>query len=369
MDIRRPSANTFQLMQRLGAVTIKEIAAKAGYSHAAVSSVLNGRAQERRISASAIRKVEDAARNLGYVPNIAARRLRSHESGTSQAVLAVITSFEAPLPLVSRAVCALQRCIEETGAAYTRFTVAIEMFRAGRLRELPGLLSNDRFSGAIIANTIESDDHFLEHTRVPFPVVLIGRIVPGYPSVLESADTGAAAARLLVEAGCRQCAMLAPALVTAANRARADQFAAALKQAGRPRPLELKCSDRSERAGYEAMHAHLAAERRADGVFAISDLLAVGAYHAVREAGLEIPDDICFAGVGDSESAPYLAPPLACVGSSEQAMHMEAARMLLRCFSGGEVLRAPVRLPLQRTPGGSVRTAPKRSAPAMASTR
>lgn len=339
----------------MGAVTIKEIAAKAGYSHAAVSSVLNGRAEERRISAKAIRKVEDAARNLGYVANIAARRLRAHESGTSQAVLAVITAFEAPLPLVSRAVCALQRCIEETGAAYTRFTVAIEMFRAGRLRELPGILSNDRFSGAIIANTIENDDHFLEHARIPFPVVLIGRIVPGYPSVLESADTGAAAARLLLEAGCRQCAMLTPALVTAANRARSEQFALAMKQAGRPRPLDLKCSDRSERAGYEAMHAHLASGRPVNGIFAISDLLALGAYHAVQEAGLEIPRDICFVGVGDSESAPYLSPPLACVGSSESAMHAEAARLLLRCFTGGEVLRGPVRLPLQRTLGGSIR--------------
>jgi LacI family transcriptional regulator len=346
-------------MDHLGAaVTIKEIAAKAGYSHAVVSSVLNGRAVERRISQNAARKVEDAARELGYVPNMAARRLRSHESGTSQAVLAIITSFEAPLLLVSRAVRALQRCIEQTGGSRTQFTITIEMFRAGRLSELPGLLTNDRFNGAIIANTIEADDHFLEHARVPFPAVLIGRVVPGYASVLESAETGEAAARLLLESGCKRCAILAPALPTAVNLARAGHFAEALREAGRLSPIELKCSDRSERAGYEAMHAHLASAHRSDGFFAITDTLAAGAYHAVREAGLTIPGDLCFVGVGDSESSPYLGPPLACVGSSEEAIHLEAARWLLQCFSGGGTLRVPVRLPLQIFPGGSTRLIP-----------
>ena len=337
------------------AVTIKEIAAKAGYSHAVVSSVLNGRAVERRISLNAARKVEEAARDLGYVPNMAARRLRSHEAGTSQAVLAVITSFEAPLLLVSRAVRALQRCIEQAGDSRTQFTITIEMFRAGRLSELPGLLTNDRFSGAIIANTIEADDHFLEHARVPFPAVLIGRMVPGYASVLESAETGGAAARLLLDSGAKRCAILEPVLSTATNLARSSHFAAALREAGLPGPIELKCFDRSERAGYEAMHAHLASARRADGFFAITDTLAAGAYHAVRESGLTIPGDLCFVGVGDSESGPYLGPPLACVGSSEEAIHLEAARRLLQCFSGGGALRVPVRLPLQILPGGSTR--------------
>ena len=345
-------------MDRLGAVTIKEIASKAGYSHALVSSVLNGRAAERRISPNAARKVEDAARDLGYVPNMAARRLRSHEAGTSQAVLAVITSFEAPLLLVSRAVRALQRCIEQAGASRTQFTITIEMFRAGRLHELPGLLTNDRFNGAIIANTIEADDHFLEQARVPFPVVLIGRVVPGYASVLESAETGGAAARLLLESGCQRCAIFTPALPTAVNLARAAHFAAALRQAGHDQPIELNCADRSERAGYEAMRAHLASDSRADGFFAITDTLAAGAYHAVRESGLTIPGDLCFVGVGDNETGPYLGPPLACVGSSEDAIHLEAALRLLRYFSGGVTHHGALRLPLQISPGGSIRRIP-----------
>lgn len=337
------------------AVTIKEIAAKAGYSHAAVSSVLNGRAAERRISQDTVKRVEEAARDLGYVANIAARRLRSHQAGTSQAVLAVITSFETPLFFVSRAASALQRMIEERGAAHTRFSVTVEMFHAGRLSELYGILTNDRFSGALIANTVEADDRFLAQAKIPFPVVLIGRRVPGYASVVESPETGSEAARLLIASNCERCAALMPQLATQIAHARIRDFGEALALAGRPAPLEIVATDRSERAGCQAMAAHLAGKSRVDGIFAINDSLAVGAFHAVREAGLSIPQDLCFVGVGDGDSSPYLAPPLTCVGSSEDALHSEAARLLLRRFGGASVPLLPVHLPLQSHPGRSTR--------------
>jgi len=331
----------------------------AGYSHAAVSSVLNGRAAERRISLGTVERVKDAARALGYIPNIAARRLRSNTAGRSQAVLAVITSFETPLLLVSRAARALQRQIEDTGSAHTQFTVSIEMFHAGRLSELPGILTNDCFSGALIANTVGSDDLFLTQARIPFPVVLIGRRVAGYASVVENAATGSEAARLLMGSGCRRWAVLYPALSTQASQSRVRQFVAAAAAAGLPPVREIACADRSEQAGCAAMREHFRGRNRADGVFAINDTLAIGAYHAVREAGLSIPRDLCFVGVGDNDASPFLAPPLTCVGSSENALHEEAARLLLRNFSGHPAA-APLELPLVTALRGSTRQPPCR---------
>jgi LacI family transcriptional regulator len=314
---------------------------------------------ERRISPRTVARVEAAARTLGYVPNITARRLRSHTVGTSQAVLAVITSFETPLLLVSRAASALQRLIERDGAGYTQFTISIEMFHAGHLRDLPGILGNDRFSGALIANTVEADDRFLAEARLPFPVVLIGRRVPGCASVVENPETGREAARLLIESGCRRCAVLSPRLGTQASQNRVSEFTAAVAAAGLPPVIEVGCVDRSESMGYAATRALLGQRIRIDGFFAVNDTLAIGAYHAVREAGLTIPKDICFVGVGDSDAAPYLAPPLTCVGSSEDVLHAEAARLLLRCFAGQDVGQAPVQLLLQISLRGSTRVQPK----------
>lgn len=340
------------------AVTIKEIAAMAGFSHAAVSSVLNGRAAERRISVSTVQRVEAAARALGYVPNIAARRLRSHAAGTSQAVLAVITSFETPLLLVSRAARALQHMIEENGAGHTQFTLSIEMFHAGRLRDLPGILGNDRFSGALIANTIEADDLFLAQTRIPFPVVLIGRRVAGYASVVENAATGTEAARLLAGSNCRRWGVLFPTLGTQASQGRVRQFIEAAAAAGLAPVTEIGCAERSEEAGCAAMREHLRHRQHVDGIFSVNDTLAIGAYHAAHAARLSIPRDICFVGVGDNDASPYLAPPLTCVGSSEDSLHTEAARLLLRAFSGHPGGQ-PIELPLQTSLRGSTRLSTK----------
>src|SRR5690554_1209800 len=79
-------------------VTIYEIAKHLGLSPAAVSSALANRGKERRISAETIRRIREAATELGYVPNMAGRRLRAHKSSVRQFDLAILTSFEAPLP-------------------------------------------------------------------------------------------------------------------------------------------------------------------------------------------------------------------------------------------------------------------------------
>ena len=86
------------------AVTIYEIATHVGLSAAAVSSALSNRGVERRLSAETVRRIREAAAELGYVPNMAGRRLRAHKSATRQFDLAILTSFEAPLPLVGQGV-------------------------------------------------------------------------------------------------------------------------------------------------------------------------------------------------------------------------------------------------------------------------
>ena len=207
----------------------------------------------------------------------------------------------------------------------------------------------------MIANTVEADDRFLSTARIPFPVVLIGRRVSGYASMVESSATGDEAARLLIASGCRRFGVLFPALRTQTSHGRVCEFVEAVAAAGLPPVVELGCADRSESAGYNAMQTHLRHRVRAEGFFAVNDTLAIGAYHAVREANLTIPGDLCFVGVGDSDAAPYLAPPLTCVGSSEDDLHAEAARRLLRRFTGHSDESLPVQLPLQTSLRGSTR--------------
>jgi LacI family transcriptional regulator len=328
-------------------VNLMQLAEHTGLSVAAVSSVLNGLSKERRISEESVKKVREAARELGYVPNIFARRLSSHAPGTSQALLAVVTAFEAPLTLVSRAAMALHRAVEAADLRHTRFTLTIEMFDAGELRKLPGILDHHRFSGAIIANTIEADDRFLAQATIPYPVVTINRALPNCAAVLESSDTGRAAADLLLKAGCKRCAVLAPAAGTTTTASRMGVFHAAVETATGRAPIDIVAGGRAEEDGYHAMRAHLQRHRDTDGLYAINDTLAIGAYHAIHESGRRIPQDVKVVGVGDHTASPHLTPPLTCVGASEEELHQEAAALLLALFTGRET-GAPHRImPLQ----------------------
>src|SRR6185503_9878340 len=139
------------------------------------------------------------AARLGYLPNIGARRLRSPAGVKNSLVLAFVTSYEAPLGLVSDLIYELRQSVVAGGAGRS-FSVVIEMFSAGHLGEMPGLLTSDHFNAAIITNTTADDDQFLHRTHLSYPVVLVNRAIPGYSSVVEDPNCGARAAEVLVHA-------------------------------------------------------------------------------------------------------------------------------------------------------------------------
>jgi LacI family transcriptional regulator len=74
------------------AVTIYKIADHVGVSAAAVSSVLSSRHVERWVAPATVKRIREAAQALGYVPNMAGRRLRAHPAATRQFDLAILTS-------------------------------------------------------------------------------------------------------------------------------------------------------------------------------------------------------------------------------------------------------------------------------------
>src|SRR5688572_14230985 len=122
-------------------VTVHTIAEHVGVSPAAVSTVLSNRHEERRLAASTVERIRQAVRELGYVPNVAGRRLRAHDPEVRHMELGILTSFEAPLFLLSRALREMQRTVDHRSAPDRRFSVSIDMYHAGRLREMPGLLT------------------------------------------------------------------------------------------------------------------------------------------------------------------------------------------------------------------------------------
>ncbi len=328
-------------------VTITTIAGRIGVSVATVSSVLNNRHHQRRISPETVRKVQQAAAEAGYLPNVSARRLRSGQS--RYLVLAVVTSYQAPLPLVSATIVTLHRLVSEQTYKNIHSTITVEMFDAGKLSEVPGLLDGSRFNGAIIANTVAEDDAFLAQNQFAIPVVLIGRDIPNYSSVRDLPEkTGQQAAEILISADSKRLAVLHAKLLTQTTSGRLQGFCQKAKSLGANAPSKIIAEGFSEGDGYRAMKQFLTQGQQIDGLYSILDSLAVGAYRAIKESGLRIPEDVAIIGTGDYPMASYLDPPLSTFTRLQYNLHEEAARLLLRQLTGE--IRTPTNILIPISP-------------------
>jgi len=330
-----------------GVVTIYEIAEHVGVSPAAVSSVLANRHVERRLAPRTVEKIRAAALALGYVPNMAGRRLRAHKAATRQFDLAILTSFEAPLPLVGATLRALQRAVDAESTEDTRYAVSIEMFHAGRLREKPGLLDANRYHGIILTNTLPADDQFLAGATLPYAVVVLGRRIPRHHCVLETPDfVGRRSAEVLLEARCTQPAILYGRMLTQATEDRVGAFGRTVRERLGRDPAMLASEGLLPSQGESALETFFAGGGRCDGIFAVTDGLAVGAYRAIQSSGRRIPEDVAVVGIGDYEIAEFFTPPLSTVAGSNDAMVAEAVPLLFRLLRGekdapGEVKVTP----------------------------
>ncbi len=312
-------------------VTAQNIADHAGVSIAAVSSVLNNRHVERRIAAETVERIRHAAAKLGYLPNISARRLRSGTSQKNNIILAFVTSFEAPLSLASHLIMELRQLVGGGGGSTDMtFSLMVEMFPAGQLKDMPGLLTGDHFNAAIITNTTPEDDQFLIRSHLPYPVVLVNRAIPRYSCVVEDPDAGGRAAAALVRGKRRNLAVLHGTPLTQTTQNRVDSFVrAATSELGRP-PREIVAGKLSEAAANDAVLRFLGRNDEVDGLYAVTDGMALGAYHAIKEKGLRIPQDIAVVGVGDYDISAFFDPPLSVVGVARSELGKEASRLLMR---------------------------------------
>lgn len=335
------------MAQEKNIVTLKDIAQRAEVSVGTVSFVLTNTHEKRRISGATVEKVRNIAREMGYHPNIAARNLRQIEPNGQMLVLAILTSLESPLTLVGHLLDGLNQKIHQR-TRNKRITINITTFKQGELNKVPGILEGALFNGAIITNTSPEDDAFLHNVELPYPNLLIGREIPGYSCFIPSYEAGKLAAENLIKAGCQSTAVIYPNALTQATKVRVDQFAETLIGQTGFGPVHIACQQASVFAATDALSKFIKAKRSIDGLFAVRDDLAAGAYVALRNAGLKIPDSVKVLGVGDSDWAPFLDPPLSCAGSEERKVYETAADLMLRQFddrSGApEIVRIKARL-------------------------
>lgn len=332
-----------------GRITVQAIADFAGVSIGSVSTVLNNRHIERRITQRTVEKIRSAAMQLGYMPNISARRLRGSHTVKNSVLLALVTSAEAPLALMNHFISAMREPAEaERGFTMgVDFSLMIEIFSAGHLRDMPGLLSGDVFNAAIITNTAPQDDDFLQRSHLPYPNILVNRSIPGFSCVLENPSIGAMAADVLYKTGRTRFGIIYSSLLTQATSARVNSFLQRASELVGRAPAEIVSSALSEAAASQAMSDFLKKHPRVDALYATTDGLALGAYHAVKQAGLRIPEDIAVIGVGDHDNSPFFDPPLSSIGVAHSTIGRASGQLLLKQLGRGRFVPEKVEIPAQ----------------------
>jgi DNA-binding LacI/PurR family transcriptional regulator len=123
-----------------------------------------------------------------------------------------------------------------------------------------------------------------------------------------------------------------------------------------PDPALVIESDVTQNGGYQAMQQLLALPQPPTAVFCHNDVLALGAMHAIQEAGLSIPGDISVVGFDDTAGSAHLAPPLTTIRFSRREMGRQAATILFQAIEQDEdyephTVELPVELVVRASTG------------------
>jgi LacI family transcriptional regulator len=310
------------------APTITTVARLANVSIASASRALNG----IRTSPETLARVREAAEAIGYVPNAAARSLRSRRTG--QIVFAMP---DVGNPVYTTMVGSIQEATRETGwRLLLHSTGADTDDELAIVRDL-----RHRFADGLILATLHvTEAHVHELRNAATPVVVIGR--PGGELGVDvvrafSRKGAAEAVRHLHAAGRTRIALVNGPQHTVPGSERRLGYFDGLRSCGLRRDDRLleDASDFTVEPGRDAA-ARLVARSRPDAILCANDLLAVGALAALHAAGLDVPGDVALAGMDNTPLSELVWPTLTSVdlGSAERARM--AAELLLERIEGSE---------------------------------
>jgi LacI family transcriptional regulator len=313
--------------------TIKDVAARAGVSIATVSRALNDKGDVSTETRARVRKV---AREVGYTADPAARSLVTHKTR----LVAVVVGDNAghrDLSLVF----------------FGKVLSAI----SGRLAQSsydPVLLPrgdvdpDHRFDAAVLIGIDDDDPLIADLVRHGVPLVGVDVRCGGAYVGSDHEDGVRLALGHLHALGHRRIAHIAGAVNTLAGKERLDAFRREAERLGLDATDELvRQGDFSSASGYRETCALLALQERPTAIVAASDLMALAALQAIRDAGLEPGRQVAVVGFDDLEAAALAHPPLTTVRQDRRELGTLAAARALELIEQPAVTPRDTLLPVE----------------------
>lgn len=326
----------------MGAVTIKDIARLLNVSASTVSRALKGSPE---IGRETVERVQETARRLNYRPNKAALSLVQARTRTIGVIVPNLGYhfFASALQGVE---------VEARERGYT--VIACQSLEAAE-KEVRNVEDMRRSGVDGILISLAQHTRDLSHLRelqTQMPVVMFDRVSDVLPCsrVFVNNVSGAfGAVDHLVKAGCRRIAYLAgPADMLISNHRMVGFRMAVARHRRKVTDARVVHTEFDHAAAMRTAMAMLRRKDRPDGIFAVSDRVAIGAMEAARKLGIAIPDELAVVGFNDEPIASLISPSLTSVRQPALEMGRMSARLLIEQIEAGEDFRPVIRTYMTR---------------------
>ena len=326
-------------MKRL---TLEEIGKLAGVSRATVSRVIN---DHPNIRTEVRERVLRVIAETGYQPNMLARSLASRETKIIGLLIPSVIQDVFSDPYYPRLTQGIAQACNKN-----EYTLTLFLFhtKEEEKRTLQRIIGNGLVDGIIVASDNVKDPFVPLLLKNNVTVLQVGRPTEAGSVTYVDVDNvkgGYIATKHLIDEGYQRIGQI-QAIPDLVGIDRDKGYRKAFKEAGRTIDTSLiAIGDFSEESGYQAMKTLI--PKQPDAVFVHSDQMAFGALRALREANLQVPDDVAIVGYDDLPIASMASPQLTTVNQPIREIGMIAAETLIDLLQNDITTPKQIILPVE----------------------
>ncbi len=306
---------------------IRAVAKKAGVSVATVSRALQ---KPEVVSDKTRKRVQKAAKDVGYRPNMMAKVFRSKKT---HSILVLVPDMSNPF--FARVISGIQKAAKERGY---NVTLGNTLGNKETERDFARLLQTSQTDGIVQLSASYPLDIADNDVANPLPIVNCCECVTddSMPTVqLDNRAAAQAMVRYLMGLGHNRIGVITGPPESPLTSGRMAGYKAALEEAGQVfDPSLVTEGDYSLSAGEDRASALLAADQPPTAIFCFNDEMAYGAMRRVKQMGLRVPEDISVAGFDDLPYSKYMEPALTSVCQPSAEFGPVAVHMLFEMIAG-----------------------------------
>lgn len=309
--------------------TIYDIAEKLKLSSATVS---RGLQDNPAISKKTRKRIQDAAKELGYRHNKFASSLRNQKTNTIGVILHELSSN-----FVTTVLAGIEKITAEAGydlvIVHSSESVEKEIANATNLfhKRVDGLIAS-------LAFDTKDLDHFKQFEERGIPIIFFDRAEENshYPKVvIDNFKSGYEATQHLIDQGCKRIALLTANLNRNVYAQRHQGYMAALNERGIGYKKEyVMIKNLSEQSGTEAAIQVMKMKPMPDGAFVTNDFTAAVFMHVLKENGIKVPEDIAIVGFNNDAICKIVDPQLTTINYPGTTIGEIAAKNLIDHLKG-----------------------------------